>query len=85
MADVDFTSSKMLTNYTQDYTLTIDALIPPWLRGYGTVKDAHVLYSIDESFAESTKDFLQKDLNGFIKSMKYINNSFYKANFEMVS
>ncbi|MDX4012783.1 calcium-binding protein [Aliarcobacter skirrowii] len=63
VADVDFTSSKMLTNYTQDYTLTIDALILPWLRGYGTVKDAHVLYSIDESFAESTKDFLQKDLN----------------------
>jgi hypothetical protein len=40
VADVDFTSSKMLTDYSKDYTLTIDALLLPWLRGYGTVKDA---------------------------------------------
>lgn len=80
IADVDFSSSKMLTNYTQDYTLTIDALILPWLRGYGTVKDAHILYSIDDSFVDFTKTFLQKDLKrSFIK---FINNSrFYKADF----
>ena len=80
IADVDFSSSKMLTNYTQDYNLTIDSLILPWLRGYGTVKDAHILYSIDDSFVDFTKTFLQKDLKrSFIK---FINNSrFYKADF----
>ena len=63
VADVDFIASTMLTNYAKDYSLTSNALILPWLRGYGTVIDSHVLYSIDESFADFTKDFISQDIN----------------------
>jgi len=63
VADVDFIASTMLTDYAKDYTLTSDSLILPWLRGYGTVIDSHVLYSIDENFADFTKEFISQDIN----------------------
>ncbi len=46
--DVNFAVDKRFTDYRGEYTLSVDALFLPWLRGYGDVKDAHIAYSMDE-------------------------------------
>ncbi len=46
--DVNFAVDKRFTDFRGDYSLSVDALFLPWLRGYGDVKDAHIAYSMDE-------------------------------------
>ncbi len=71
--DVNFAVDKRFTDFRGDYTLSVDALFLPWLRGYGNVKDAHIAYSMDEEFKEFTKTLVndeQKAYNEFDTYLK---------------
>ncbi len=71
--DVNFAVDKRFTDFRGDYTLSVDALFLPWLRGYGDVKDAHIAYSMDEEFKEFTKTLVndeQKAYNEFDTYLK---------------
>ncbi len=59
--DVNLAVDKRFTDFRGDYTLSVDALFLPWLRGYGDVKDAHIAYSMDEEFKEFTKTLVGDD------------------------
>lgn len=47
-ADVALQTNDAITDYRGDYTLSIDTLFMPWLRGYGNVKDAQIAYSMND-------------------------------------
>lgn len=56
MADVNLEYNPAMTNYTADVNLTLEMLTLPFLRGYGTVKDLHVMYTLDESLLDMVRD-----------------------------
>ncbi len=56
--DLNFVVDKKFTEYQGEYKLSYDALVLPWLRGYGEVKDAHIEYSLNSEFANYTKKLI---------------------------
>lgn len=69
IANIEFKINKSNTSYAKPYILTAEALLLPWLRGYGNINSAHVEYSINKSFLSFAKEFSKKDVN-------YINSNF---------
>ncbi len=70
--DVNFAVDKRFTDFRGDYTLSVDALFLPWLRGYGDVKDAHIAYSMDEEFKEFTKTLVGDDEKAYNEFDTYL-------------
>ncbi len=70
--DVNFAVDKRFTDFRGEYTLSVDALFLPWLRGYGDVKDAHIAYSMDEEFKEFTKTLVRDNEKAYNEFDTYL-------------
>ncbi|MCD8213317.1 MAG: calcium-binding protein, partial [Campylobacter sp.] len=57
IANVNFRSDAINTNFTGEYNLSLDAILLPHLRGYGKVADTHIKISQDDEFAKFVKEF----------------------------
>ncbi len=78
--DVNFAVDKRFTDYRGEYTLSVDALFLPWLRGYGDVKDAHIAYSMDEEFKEFTKTLVGDDEKAYNEFDTFLKNNIFTIN-----
>lgn len=54
--NVNLAFNKIYTQYTGDYSLSVDVLDMPWLRGYGQVMDLQLKMSQDASFKAFVKE-----------------------------
>lgn len=58
IADAWLRVNAMNSYYAEDYTLDIETLFLPTLRGYGTIPDLHIAMSLDEDLKDMVKDFV---------------------------
>lgn len=64
ISNVLFDADFLNTRYVEDYTLDIDTLFLPTLRGYGTIADLHIATSVDQS-VDGNGDTLKDKLTAF--------------------
>ncbi|USG59738.1 M10 family metallopeptidase C-terminal domain-containing protein [Sneathiella marina] len=62
--DIWFANDQMHTRYTGGYTLDLNTLYLPWLRGYGEVKDLHIAMSEDETLLNMVQALAFSDYAG---------------------
>lgn len=59
--NVNLAFNKIYTQYTGDYSLSVDVLDMPWLRGYGQVMDLQLKMSNDDAFKNFVKELTKMD------------------------
>jgi len=66
IVDAWFAYDNTNSEYAQDYTLDLQALLMPNLRGYGDVADLHIAMSLDETLLNMVNDIVSESANNLL-------------------
>ena len=68
VADVEFETNRLLSQYVGDFSWDLDVLGLPWLKGYGQLADLHIAMSMDRSLLDQVQAAIQPENVGDLKS-----------------